>query len=134
MTGVTLVVDVANVVGSRPDGWWRDRIGATSRLLGRLADLADAEVSSPDGARWRVDSVLAVIEGQARGAVDPRRPGVVIVRAARDGDTTIAERAEQLVGDGERVVVVTADRGLRERLPAVCSVAGPGWLRDLIDP
>ena len=32
-----LLVDVANVVGSRPDGWWRDRAGATARLLGRLA-------------------------------------------------------------------------------------------------
>ncbi len=134
MTGVTLVVDVANVVGSRPDGWWRDRIGATSRLLDRLADLAGTEVSSPDGERWRLDSILAVIEGHAREAVDPRRPGMVVVRAERDGDTTIAERAGQLVGDGVRVVVVTADRGLRVRLPPGCSVAGPGWLRDLIDP
>ena len=27
---VDLVVDVANVLGSRPDGWWRDRAGAAA--------------------------------------------------------------------------------------------------------
>lgn len=36
---VDLVVDAANVVGSRPDGWWRDRAGATGRLLAALGDL-----------------------------------------------------------------------------------------------
>src|SRR5688572_10459824 len=29
---VTVVVDAANCVGSVPDGWWRDRAGATRRL------------------------------------------------------------------------------------------------------
>lgn len=41
-----LVVDAANVVGSRPDGWWRDRAGATDRLLDRLAALTGAGVSA----------------------------------------------------------------------------------------
>jgi len=39
---VVLVVDVANVMGSRPDGWWRDRAGAAARLLTELAPLAGA--------------------------------------------------------------------------------------------
>jgi len=34
------VVDVANVMGSRPDGWWRDRAGAAVRLYSELAALA----------------------------------------------------------------------------------------------
>jgi hypothetical protein len=34
------VVDVANVMGSRPDGWWRDRAGAAVRLYSELASLA----------------------------------------------------------------------------------------------
>ena len=34
-----VVVDGANVVGSRPDGWWRDRPGAARRLAGRLVAL-----------------------------------------------------------------------------------------------
>jgi 8-oxo-dGTP diphosphatase len=35
-----MVVDVANVMGSRPDGWWRDRAGAAVRLYSELAALA----------------------------------------------------------------------------------------------
>ncbi len=31
-----IVVDAANVVGSRPDGWWRNRAGAARRLLVQL--------------------------------------------------------------------------------------------------
>jgi len=37
---VTIVVDVANVMGSRPDGWWRDRAGAAVRLHADIATLA----------------------------------------------------------------------------------------------
>src|ERR1700745_1082215 len=37
---VTIVVDVANVMGSRPDGWWRDRAGAAVRLHAEMARLA----------------------------------------------------------------------------------------------
>src|SRR4029077_2720210 len=37
---VTIVVDVANVMGSRPDGWWRDRAGAAVRLHAEIAQLA----------------------------------------------------------------------------------------------
>ncbi|MBV9792867.1 MAG: hypothetical protein JO016_02915 [Actinobacteria bacterium] len=39
--GVTIIVDGANVVGSRPDGWWRDRAGAAVRLHDNLAALAE---------------------------------------------------------------------------------------------
>ena len=38
---LTLIVDGANVVGSRPDGWWRDRAGAAVRLYDELAGLAE---------------------------------------------------------------------------------------------
>ena len=37
---VTIVVDVANVMGSRPDGWWRDRAGAAARLHAEIVRLA----------------------------------------------------------------------------------------------
>jgi 8-oxo-dGTP diphosphatase len=37
---VTIVVDVANVMGSRPDGWWRDRPGAAVRLHAEIVRLA----------------------------------------------------------------------------------------------
>ena len=66
-----LLVDVANVVGSRPDGWWRDRAGATGRLLERLAALDGRTLPGPDGAPVRCAAVVAVVEGRARDV--PRR-------------------------------------------------------------
>jgi len=44
-----LLVDIANVMGSVPDGWWRDRAGAATRLLNGLESLVGAEVTDPDG-------------------------------------------------------------------------------------
>jgi 8-oxo-dGTP diphosphatase len=44
---VTLIVDGANVMGSRADGWWRDRAGAMARLHGELAALAAHGVTGP---------------------------------------------------------------------------------------
>ena len=38
---MTIIVDGANVVGSRPDGWWRNREGATRALAERLGDHAE---------------------------------------------------------------------------------------------
>jgi hypothetical protein len=129
---VALVVDMANVVGSRPDGWWRDRAGAATRLMRQLDDLVGRVVTGPTGEPLRVTEVVAVLEGAASRAPDPAR--VRAVRAARDGDTeTVAQAGSALAGDGGPVVVVvTADRGLRARLPDGAAVAGPGWLRGLL--
>ena len=124
--GVVLVVDAANVVGSRPDGWWRDRVGATTRLLDQLAGLPGRQVSGP-GAAERVTRVVVVVEGQATAVAD--LDGVEVVRAPHDGDTTVVEVAAGLDGPA---VVVTADRGLRARLGDV-PVVGPRWLWDLLD-
>lgn len=44
---VTLIVDGANVMGSRADGWWRDRAGAMARLHGELAAVAAAGIAGP---------------------------------------------------------------------------------------
>ncbi len=46
---VTIIVDGANVVGSRPDGWWRDRAGAALRLRDQLEPLASAGLSELPG-------------------------------------------------------------------------------------
>ncbi|WP_317231298.1 NUDIX domain-containing protein, partial [Clavibacter sp. MX14-G9D] len=74
---VTLVVDAANLLGSRPDGWWRDRVGSTTRLLAELDALARdglpaAELGLPGHVRW--PHVVAVVEGDARGASLPAAP------------------------------------------------------------
>jgi hypothetical protein len=126
---VVLVVDVANVMGSRPDGWWRDRAGAAARLLTELAPLAGAVVTGPDDVPILVTRLLAVLEGRARDV--PAPDGVEAVRATADGDTTVAVLAADLDAAGELVLVVTADRGLRARLPPRAAVAGPRWLLGL---
>ncbi len=114
-----LVVDAANVVGSVPDGWWRDRAGATARLRDRLADLPVAGLADLPGP---VEVVL-VVEGRARdiAATD----GVRVVRAPGSGDDTIVALVRD-EGTGRRCVVVTADRGLRARVTALgAEVRGP---------
>ncbi|MCU1481177.1 MAG: hypothetical protein JWQ19_1963 [Subtercola sp.] len=70
---LVLVVDSANVVGSRPNGWWKDRLGATSTfagLLQRRGRLGFSGESLGIGlarTQWWPQTVL-VVEGQARGA------------------------------------------------------------------
>ena len=124
-----LLVDVANVVGSRPDGWWRDRAGATTRLLARLAALVERDLPGPGGAPVRCTEVVAVVEGQGRAAAAP--DGVTVVRADGSGDDALARVAA--ARGGEDLLVVTADRGLRTRLAAGTAVTGPGWLLDRLD-
>lgn len=124
-----LLVDVANVVGSRPDGWWRDRAGATARLLTRLAALGTRELTGPAGGTLRCTEVVAVVEGQGRAVPAPR--GVTLLRADGSGDDVLAAVATDR--SGEDLLVVTADRGLRARLPVGAAVTGPGWLLDRLD-
>ncbi|MGY1622744.1 hypothetical protein ACI789_11165 [Geodermatophilus sp. SYSU D00965] len=126
-----LLVDAANVVGARPDGWWRDRAGATSRLLARLAPLGGRPLAGPDGARVGVDEIVAVVEGAARSVRAP--DGVTLVRAPGSGDDALVARAGELAREGRDALVVTADRGLRARLPEGVAVAGPGWLWSALD-
>jgi hypothetical protein len=126
-----LLVDAANVVGSRPDGWWRDRAGATSRLLARLARLPGRSLPGPDGRAVVCDAVVAVLEGRARDASAP--DGVRVERAPGSGDDALVPCAARLTAEGTPVLVVTADRGLRARLPAGAAVAGPGWLLAVLD-
>jgi hypothetical protein len=130
----TLLVDAANVVGSRPDGWWRDRAGAAARLLGRLADLPGRTLTGPDGGAVTVTRVLVVLEGQARDVPLPAAAsGLTAVRAPGSGDDALAAAAAELSAAGEAPLVVTADRGLRARLPDAAAVAGPGWLLRILD-
>ncbi len=67
----TWVVDGANVIGSRADGWWRDRPGAARRLLADISTWiagSDAHVGSPGSAEWPA-RILVVLEGAARAGV-----------------------------------------------------------------
>jgi hypothetical protein len=129
-----LLVDVANVVGSRPDGWWRDRAGAATRLLGRLAPLPGRTLEGPDGTPLPCGRVVAVVEGAGReGQAPDGATGLEVVRAPGSGDDALAATAADVAAAGEDLLVVTADRGLRSRLPAGTPVTGPGWLLRVLD-
>ncbi|QCX79719.1 hypothetical protein C9F11_30640 [Streptomyces sp. YIM 121038] len=121
MERVTLVVDAANVVGSVPDGWWRDRKGAAERLRDRLVPYAEGGL---DGVPGPLDVVL-VVEGLARGVASV--PGVRVDSAPASGDDRIVELVAEVAGP---CVVVTADRGLRTRVSAHgATCVGPRTVR-----
>ncbi|MFJ7999738.1 NTP pyrophosphohydrolase [Streptomyces sp. NPDC096310] len=123
-----LIVDAANVVGSVPDGWWRDRRGATERLRDSLVPFAADGVAGQPGP---VEVVL-VVEGAARGVESV--PGVRVEPAAGSGDDRIVELAAAAERDGVGCVVVTADRELRLRVAAYgARCAGPRTVRELPD-
>lgn len=120
-----LVVDAANVVGSRPTGWWRDRPGAARDLLARIRG------ATRDG---RLDArVVVVLEGKARaGAPEDAEDGVEVVHAPGEGDDTIVDVVAS-TGDDEAVTVVTADRRLAARVRDLgADVIGPSWLNDRV--
>ncbi|WP_433527157.1 NYN domain-containing protein [Nocardia pseudovaccinii] len=119
-----IVVDAANVVGSRPDGWWRDRAGAARRLLMRLSTLHLLQPAE----------VVVVLEGAAKAAGSEGFEGVRVVLADGSGDDAIVDVVAAATAE-DRITVVTADRGLRERIQALgAESVGPRWLLDRIDP
>ena len=105
-----LIVDGANVVGSRPDGWWRDRAGAARRLHEQLLS-----------AVLPYDEIVLILEGKARQGIPAGQDGRLrTVHAPGSGDDAIVEAviAEVEIGDGRDVTVATADRVLRDRVTA----------------
>ncbi len=118
-----LVVDVANVMGSRADGWWRDRALAAQRLVDELSGIV-GRVTTPDGAL--VVLISAIVEGQASPVISTH-PAVLVTAAPGSGDDHIV--ATVAPGD----TVVTADRELTRRVAERgASTLGPGWILDHI--
>jgi len=147
---ITIIVDVANVMGARPDGWWRDRAGAALRLCREVAALArgglarsdlppsaiaraEAEVPGASASERLAPGWVLVLEGRARQAAD-----FLQIEAASCGSPHYLVDSERLVqfvlatGSGDDAIVdqarglpgcaivVTADRELRRR----CEQAG----------
>jgi predicted RNA-binding protein with PIN domain len=110
MPVVRWLVDGMNVIGTRPDGWWRDRAGAMARLA---ADLDAWAATQPD------DAVAVVFDGRARDlGATPAHVDVGWAPGGRDAaDHAIAARVE---ADPEpaSITVVTSDRALVERVRA----------------
>jgi hypothetical protein len=100
------VVDAMNVIGSRPDGWWRDRAGAIRRLVGQVD-------------RWAEDGeerVTVMLEREPREAIRAGRVEVAWASAGgRDAaDREILARLPDWLAEDE-VVVVTSDRDLKAK-------------------
>ena len=116
-----LLIDAANVVGSRPTGWWRDRPGAAQNLTARVRR-AVADGTLPPG-------VVLVMEGEAKKGVDEgHADGVEVVHAAGHGDDTLVALAAK---SDTPVVLVSADRQLAKRVrQSGAEVVSPTWLLD----
>jgi len=185
------VVDVANVMGARADGWWRDRSGAALRLGREVIALARRGATLPGNGP--ASAWVLVIEGQARASADlltveaaataptlpevpleevlpgelllpdelqrqpahpqapagapsapsapsapaapaePAPPLVRVVSAPGSGDDAIVGVVAEVAASDEICLVVTADRGLRQRCEDLnAEVVGPGWLLRLL--
>jgi hypothetical protein len=119
-----ILIDAANVIGSRPTGWWKDRPGAARVFVERVRTaVRKGSLTEP---------VVVVLEGKARGGVEPAvAEGVTVLHAPGSGDDLLVAVIAEATGP---ITLVTADRELRQRAEASgADVAGPGWLIDLLD-
>jgi len=119
------IVDGMNVIGSRPDGWWRDRHAAMVRLVDLLERWAAA-----DG-----EDVTVVFEQPPR---PPIRSSVVEVvhaqRARRNSADDEIVRRVRADPDPSAVRVVTSDGVLSQQVHAAgASVYPSGTFRAQLD-
>lgn len=120
------MVDASNVIGSRPDGWWKDRVGAQRRFLDAISTAACEQHSD-----WLWATVTVVFDGPA--GFDAEAEGVVVEVAPRRGPDAADDRIVDLVLAAPTpadLVVVTSDRALSGRVIAAgASVRPVSWLR-----
>ncbi len=116
---MTLFIDAMNVIGSRPDGWWRDREGAVRRFVDQVRD-------------WGQGDVTVVLDAGPDDLLG-ERDGVTVVRAARRGRNAADDEIVRLVSEREDARVVTSDAELAARVRALgAEVEGAGsFLRRL---
>ena len=109
-----------NVIGSKPDGWWRDRAGAMRRLAAQLgayaADTGDSVTVVFDGEPFELEVPLELEVAFAPGGPN-----------AADDEIVARLEAEP---DPSRVSVITSDGALSERARALgADVIGAGGFR-----
>jgi hypothetical protein len=117
-----------NVIGSRPDGWWRDRPGAMRKLADGLKALAAAS-----GDEVTVAFEGSLVEDFPAGSDG----GLRVLYARRKGPNAADDRiVEEVAADPDpaSLTVVTADRELSRRVRELgASVVGPSVLRARLD-
>ncbi|MEX2245810.1 MAG: NYN domain-containing protein [Dehalococcoidia bacterium] len=123
-----LVVDAMNVIGSRPDGWWRNRDAAVRRLVERLQSLAPAEASQ----------LTVVVDGRPLPDLPEGLHGAVqVLYASRPGRNAADDRIMEFVEehpDAGSLLVVTSDGDLSRRASACgAEVHGATWLLERLD-
>jgi len=105
-----VIVDGNNVIGSRPDGWWRDREGASRRLIEQLQALA----------RRTGDRIAVVLDGRPlEGLPEGTHDRVLVAYARRGGRNAADDRiVEEVAADTDpaSLVIVTSDRELAQRV------------------
>ena len=121
------IIDGNNVMGARPDGWWRDRAGASRALAARVAAFAGA-IGDP---------VELVFDGRPHELGLPPESPLRVVFADRPGrnaaDDVIAELVEA-AREPAAVRVVTSDAELAARVRAAgADVEGAGAFRRRLD-
>jgi predicted RNA-binding protein with PIN domain len=123
---VRWIVDGMNVIGSRPDGWWKDRNGAMVTLVERLD-------------RWAAgqgETVTVVFERPPSTAITSSV--VEVAHAPRAAANSADDEIVRLVAADAAphdIRVVTSDKGLTERVRSLgASVHASESFRDLIDP
>jgi len=116
-----------NVIGSRPDGWWRDRDAAVRGFVARLQAL-----HATTG-----HAVTVVFDGRPpAGLEEGEHAGVAVRYAHRSGPDAADDRIVELLGaaDPATVTVVTSDRALTARARRrAATVTGAGWLLSRLD-
>ena len=122
----TVVVDGNNVMGSRPDGWWRNRAEAAGRLVAELAPVAQSL-----GGAWTV-----VFDGPEPPGFASPHECLTVVHAGhgrRDGADDLIVELVAALPDPSTALVHTSDTGLRARVHALgAQVAGARALLDEI--
>ena len=107
------LVDASNVIGSRPDGWWRDREGAARRLIAALERFAEA---SGDPVTVVLDGGPPDLAGRTGALEVVIAPSSPARRNAADDEIV---RLLEASGTAGGVRVATSDRELAERVRAL---------------
>jgi hypothetical protein len=106
-----LIVDGMNVIGSRPDGWWRDRPAAMRRLVDALEGIEDFApvVVVLDGKPFDLDSERVDVRfarRRGRGAADDDIASMAaeddtVVTSDADLDRRVRDKGASVIGAGQ---------------------------------